>query len=149
MRCLRKVNQAFHKLVQGSPSIQYEIDLFAVGLQRNPRIDAPIADCRLALASYRRRWETLHPVEKLNKDFCHRDRDHDWCRPNAIAVSGVHGLCWKDRVKFFTLGPTSRGIPSREWDIPLKDIKAHAFAFYPPANVMAVAESKHEWTSWE
>ena len=137
MRYLRKVNQAFHKLVQGSPSIQYEIDLFAVGLQRNPRIVAPISDCRLALASYRRRWGTLDPVEKLNKDFRLHAHYNWW--PVATAVSGVHGLCWKNCVKFFTLRPTSRGIPNREWDIPLQDIEAHAFAFYPPVNIMAIA----------
>ena len=147
MRYLQKVNWAFHKLVQGSPSIQYEIDLFAVGLQRNPRIETPIADCCLALASYHRHWETLDPVEKLNKDFRLPAHDNWW--PDTIAVSGVHGLCWKDCVKFFTSGPTSRGIPNREWDIPLQDIEAHAFSFYPPANVMAIAENKQEWRSWK
>lgn len=134
--------------MQGSPSIQYEIELFAVGLQRNPRIDAPIVDCRLALASYRRRWETLNPVEKLSKDFRFCDCDNDgW--PEAIAVSGVHGLRWEDCLGFFTLGPTSRGIPSKVWEIPLEDISACAFEFYPRANVMAVAENRSGGGVWE
>ena len=116
-------------------------------MQRNPRIETPIAGCRLALASYRKRWETLDPVEKLNGDF-HLDRDRGlWSA--AIAVSGVYGLLWKDRIRFFALGSTSRGIPIREWEIPLKDIEARAFAFYPRANVMAVAGNGDEGAAWE
>ena len=64
--------------------------------------------------------------------------------PEAIAVSGVHGLWWEDRVRFFTLGSISRGIPRREWDIPLKDIETFAFTFYPRANVVAIAGSEDE-----
>lgn len=123
--------------------------MFAVGLQRDPRIETSIDDCRLALASYRRLWDTLDPVEKLNKDFGLRDRDYDWCRPNTIVQSGLHGLHWKGRLEFFTLGPTSRGIPSREWDILLEDIDTRAFAFCPRANVIAVAGNVVGETTWE
>jgi hypothetical protein len=56
----------------------------------------------------------------------------------------VCGLLSGDWVKFFLLGSVSRGIPSREWEFPLKDIKACASTFFPPANIIAVTEEDHE-----
>ena len=93
---------------------------------------------------YRTRWETLNPAEKWTESLC----GHDWY-PEVIAVSGVLGLCWEEFVKFFTLGSISRGIPRREWDIPFKGIQVHAFAFYPRADVLAIAGNENEEAPWE
>ena len=134
---LPKVNRACNKLVQASPSIQYEIDLFAVGLRRDPRFEGSIADCRVALEAYRTRWETLDPVEKWSKTL---RGGHDKF-PDVITVDDVHGLRWEGRVEFFAFGSGSRG---REWDIPLKGFEDSAFSFYPQANVLAIAGNETE-----
>jgi len=127
--------------VQNSPSIQYEIDLFAVGLERNPRVERSLANCRLALAAYCRKWETLDPAEKWEKAL-----DVPGVQ-DVIAIGGTYGLLWEDSVKFFTLGSVLRGVPRREWDVPLKDSTGYVFAFYPRANIMAVAtDSVAAWT---
>lgn len=123
--------------MRASPSIQYEVDLFAAGLKRNPRIEPSlVADSRAALAAYRRRWGALEPVEKRDRTI----RGDSWGPIDASVVSGVCGLLWKDRVRFIILESMSRGIPGREWDVSLKGLEAGAFTFYPGANVMAVAE---------
>lgn len=124
--------------MRASPSIKYEIELFAVGLQRNPRINTSIADCSKILSEYLGRWKTLDPTEEWTIAICASpDRDLD-----MVVVGGVYGLYHEDRVKFFVLGSISRGIPRREWEIPAKEIKALAFTFYPQANVVAVAGSQ-------
>ena len=115
-----KVNRAYHRLIRASPSIQYEIDLFAAGLQRNPRIEpSMISNCRGVLAAYLRRWETV--------------------------VSGVCGLLWKDLVKFFLLGSVSRGIPGREWNILLGDFEASAFTSVNLGFTYLIEKSENKW----
>jgi len=66
--------------------------------------------------------------------------------PDIIAIGGTYGLLGKDYVKFFILGSVSRGVPGREWDVPLKNYTGYVFAFYPRANIMAVAENSMAWT---
>jgi hypothetical protein len=66
-----------------------------------------------------------------------------------MAVGGVYGSQRKDCVEFYILGSTSRGIPRREWEIPFKDFTVHEFAFYPQANVVAIAGNENGAASWE
>ena len=134
-----KVNRAYHRLIRASPSIQYEIDLSAAGLQRNPQIEpSMISDCRGVLTAYLRRWKTLAPLEEWEMTI----RGDSWGPIDVSVVGGVCGLLWKDLVKFFLLGSVSRGIPGREWNVLLGDFEASAFTFYPRANVMAVVEKE-------
>jgi len=135
LRGFRKVSSAFHGLIQASPSIQYEIDLFGAGLQHNPRTKTSLDGCRKALEAYRDRWQTLDHAKKWDKTLHHVDDIQ-----NATAVGGTYGILWKNAIKFFTLGSVSRGIPEREWDIPLKNYEARIFTFYPQADIMAVEE---------
>jgi len=136
----QQVNRAWRGVVQNSPSIQYEIDLFAVGLERNPRTERSLADCRIALAAYRRRWETFDPAEKWERVL-----DLSSIQ-DAVAIGDTYGLLWEDSVKFFTFGSVSRGVPGREWDVSFKGHGGHVLAFCPRANVMAVAEDLMAWT---
>lgn len=76
----------------------------------------------------------MDPAEKWEKALRVQDIQE------AIAVSGTYGILWKNSIKFFTLGSVSRGIPGREWDIPLEGLKAKIFTFYPQANIVAVVE---------
>ena len=135
----RKVNRAFYGLIQASPSIQYEIDLFGAGLQRNPRSKTSLADCRAALEAYCSRWKTLDTAERWERAL-----DVPNIR-DATAVNGTYGILWGDSAKFFILGSASRGIPGKEWDVPLKHFEATGFTFYPQANVMAIVEEV-AWT---
>ena len=97
----RKVNRAFSDLIRASPLIQYQIDLFGAGLQRNPRTEASLADCRATFEAYCRRWETLDSAEKWDKVanvFGIRE---------ALAVNGTYGILLRDFVRFLTLGSVS------------------------------------------
>ena len=134
-----KVNHAFCDLILASPSIQYEVDLFDAGLQPNPRTKASLADCRAALEAYSRRWGALDPAEKWDKSL-----DVSTIL-EAVVVSGTYGILWVNSIKFFTLGSVSRGIPKREWEIPLEHTEASIFTFYPQANVVAIVEEV-AWT---
>ena len=84
---------------------------------------------------YRRRWETLDPIEKHNQILPF------YTTHEAIVVRGTYGISWNDSIKFFTLGSDSRGIPWEEWDIVLEGLEAGTFTFYPQANILAVAEA--------
>jgi hypothetical protein len=55
-------------------------------------------------------------------------------------VGGTFGILWKNAAKFITLGSISRGIPRKEWDVPLNDVEALRFTFCPRANVMVIVE---------
>jgi hypothetical protein len=93
----------------------------------------------VALAEYRRRWETLDPVEKWNETF------HGYGSiQEVMVVSGVHGLRLEESVRLLTMGSTSRGVLRREWEIPLTGLEVHAFSFYPQANVLAIAGNEDE-----
>ena len=129
-----EVNHAFHGFVQASPSIQHEIDLFGAGLQRNPKTNMSLTDCRVALELYCRSWETLDPAEEWDDDL------PSSAYKAANLVGGTFGILWKNSVKFITLGSISRGIPRKEWDVSLKDLEASTFSFYPRANVLVVVE---------
>lgn len=78
----------------------------------------------------------MDPVEK----WIRASSQHE--NPQIIAVRGIYGLCHPGFLEFFVMGSVSRGIPKREWKIPLDNFEACAFAFWPPANVVAVAENK-------
>jgi len=121
--------------VQDSPSLQYEIDLFAAGLRRNPRVEAvaSLSERRASLAAYRRRLEAFD-TEKWEKVL-----DVDGVL-EVTAVSGTYGILCRDSVGFITLGSVSRGIPRREWDISFKDHEARFFTFCPQADILAVVE---------
>ena len=130
-----KTNRAFHDLVQASPSIRLEIDLFDSGLQRNPRTKASLTDCCAALEAYRRSWESLDPLEEDDVGPL------SFADGEALVVGGTFGILDENLAKFITLGSISRGIPSKEWDVPLNDLEAFDFSFYPRANVLAVVEA--------
>ena len=121
--------------MQASPSIQYEINLFGAGLQHNPRTKTSLADCYKALRTYCTSWETLDPAEKWDKVL------YDvYSTRKTDVVSGTYGFLRGNAIKFFTPGAVSRGIPGKEWDIPVKGFEACIFTFYPQADVVAVAE---------
>ena len=128
------MNHAFHGLVRDSPSIQYEIDLFGSGLQRNPRTKVPLADCRAALEAYCRGRETLEPVEKCEEDL-------DASTYEVVNVlGGTLGTLAKNSAKFITLGSISRGIPRKEWGVPLGNFESFHFTFCPRADVLVIVE---------
>ena len=129
-----EVNRVFHDLVRASPAIQHEIDLFGAGLQQNPRTKASLTDRRAALELYRRSWESLDLVEEGDEDL------RFFVDGAALVVGGTFGILGENLAKFITLGSISRGIPSKEWDFPFKDLEAFNFSFYPRANVLAIVE---------
>ena len=58
---------------------------------------------------------------------------------DATTAGGVYAIM-NDKVRLFTLGSVSRGIPYKQWTIPLPDIVPENYGFYPDADVIAFVE---------
>ena len=56
--------------------------------------------------------------------------------PPHRSAGGVYAIL-EDSVRLFTLGSHSRGIPSKEWRIPLPVSHVDDYCFHPGADVIA------------
>jgi len=61
----------------------------------------------------------------------------------SMVVGGVYALV-EESVRLVTLGSTSRGIPYKEWTIPLPSAAARDCCFHPPADIIAFVELQEE-----
>lgn len=52
-------------------------------------------------------------------------------------AGGMHAVIKDSRVRLFTPGSSSRGIPYKEWEIPPPFADPEGYDFYPGANVIA------------
>jgi hypothetical protein len=132
---IHKVNRACRELIHASPSILFELALFRVGLRRNRWIEMPVADCQKALVEHLKRRENFVSAGERYRLGSGADGF-----VGGGVVSGVCGLLWVNRARFFVMGSASRHIPWKEWEISLEVLKAASFAFFPQANIVAVAE---------
>ena len=132
-----QVNRVFRDIVT-SPLIQHRIDLFAAGLECNAEAGISLADSQKALLQYRAGLDSLRPIEvKAVSNLEQEDLDENYTR----AAGGVYAII-KDPVRLFTLGSVSRGIPQKEWEIPLPVANPAGYGFYPGANVIAFVEMR-------
>ena len=130
-----QVNRVFRDIVT-SPLIQHRIDLFAAGLECNAEAGINLADSQKALLQYRSGLDSLRPIEvKAVSNLEPDDLDENYMR----AAGGVYAIV-KDPVRLFTLGFVSRGIPQKEWEIPLPVANPAGYSFYPDANVITFVE---------
>ena len=58
-------------------------------------------------------------------------------------AGGIHAVIEDDSARLFVLGSASRGIPYRQWKIPLPATGPKQCGFCPRADVIAVVESQH------
>ena len=94
----------------------------------------PLTDHRAALEAYCKRWKSLEPIEEWHKELPPANR-----RRFGV-VGGTFGILLDNSAEFITLGSFSRGIPRKEWDVPLGDIEAFHFTVCPRANALVVLE---------
>jgi len=132
-----EVNHGFNDFIQASPYLKYRVDLFAAGLKDNPTVNLSLANKHRALDEYRAKWGAFGSIQK-------RERKIDGFTSGSLQArgSGVFGFVpvWERSIRFMTLESVSRGIPQKEWQIPLPpDFLPHSFAICPQADVLAMA----------
>ena len=91
-----------------------------------------LADKRETLCRYRSSLGSLRPIEERRVDNLPIPDDN----PISRAVGGVYAIA-AESVRLFIPGSASRGIPHKEWKIPLPDIGWECYGFYPDADVIA------------
>ena len=98
-------------------------------------------DKRKAFDEYRTKWDTFNPIKKreLAVDSFHPD-----CQ---VSGPGVYAFVAgsKKFIEFLNLESVSRGIPPKEWKIPLPDFELLTLAINPHADVVVVVEGKAEY----
>jgi hypothetical protein len=116
--------------------IQHKIELRAAGLEYNAAAGISLVDSRNALLQYRSNLDSLRPVEKRSFEILQAGKVvHARSGGGAFAIA-------KDSVQVFTLGSASRGIPHKEWEIPLPVTDLEDFCLYPGDDVIAFVEKQ-------
>ena len=126
-----QVNRIFHDTVVTSPLIQHKIDLFSAGFKYNAETRVSLADSQKALLQYRSSMDSLHPIEDKMVE-CLQTSHTDF----TTSASGIHVIVKNDLVQLFTLGSALRGIPHKEWEIPLLDADPGDYDFDSSADVI-------------
>ncbi|KAF9643654.1 hypothetical protein BDM02DRAFT_1374405 [Thelephora ganbajun] len=134
---MKQVNRDFHDFIQGSPYIKYRIDLFAVGLEENPAVNLSLIDKRRAFDEHCTRWDVLNPIQTWEREI----GIHGYLQASG---PGVYSFIAdrKKFIQFLTLESVPRGIPQREWKLPLPDFVLAGFAINPHADALALVERK-------
>lgn len=142
-----QVNRNFRDATLASPLLQHKIDLFSTGLEYNAAAGVSLDDSRKALLRYCSSLDSLRPVEE-------KMMDRKW--PEYVElekpVGGVYPIVNGSSIRLFTMGSASRGIPHKEWEIPLPVVDLACYGFYPGADVIAfveLREPKYIRLSWE
>ena len=126
-----QVKRVFHDTILASPLIQLKIDLFATGLERNAKAGIGLSESRKALLQYSSSLASLRPIEEKVVDGVQTYEGY-----SLKTAGGVHAVL-TDSVRLFTLGSASRGIPSKEWEIPCPINDPVYWCIYPCANLIA------------
>ena len=134
-----QVNRVFRDVALSSPLVQHKLDLHAVGLEHNPAAGIDLTESRKTFSQYLASYDALSPIEErevvgLRAPYSYKD---------VKVVDGVHAIL-KDTVRLFTLRPVSRGIPYKEWEIPLPVTAPCGYGFYPDADIIAFVKLLEE-----
>ena len=62
---------------------------------------------------------------------------------DAKVIGSVYAIL-KDKVRLFALGSGLRGIPYKEWTIPLPVTAPYGYGFYPDADIIVFVELLEE-----
>ena len=119
------MNRGFRDIIDGSPEVQYRIDLYAAGLEVehwDPSV--PLADRRQQLDRYRSRLDSLQCTERaLLPPFC-----LDLAIEGGVVCSALTN--GSADYRFIQLPSVSRGISLEEWT--LHGLPANSFpAIFP------------------
>jgi len=132
-----QVNHAFRDVILASPVIQHKIDLFAAGFEDNVAAGLSLVEKREALRRYRSNLDSLRPIEERRVDNVPIPDKGKVSK----AAGGVYTIA-TESVRLFTLGSPLRGIPYKEWEIPLPlpGPDLGGYGFYPCEDVIAFVE---------
>ena len=132
---LSQVNRDFRDAILASPLLQHKIDLFSVGLEYNEAAGVSLEHSRKALLRYCESLDALQPIEE-------RIVDRNWPEhmESERPAGGIFPTITGSSARLFAPGSASRGIPHKEWEIPLPDIDLASYGFYPCADVIALVE---------
>ena len=114
------------------------MDLFAAGFEYNEIAEIGVEESRKALLRYESSMGSLHPVQERTIDGPRRDDGR-----SMKTAGGIHAVIEDDSARLFVLGSTPRGIPYRQWEIPLPVTGPKQCDFCPRADVIVVVESQH------
>jgi hypothetical protein len=132
-----QVNRIFRDVILTSPLIQHKADLFAAGLEYNIAAGVGLHRSRASLQSTSS-LNSLRPMEVSTVENPPTGYER-----STVAAGGVYAIA-KSSVRLFAPGSVSRGVPYKEWEIPipiLGGFKRRCYGFYPGANVIAFAET--------
>ena len=132
----QQVSRAFRDAIVASPLVQHKIKLFTARFQYNVATPVGLADSKRALLQHRANWDSLLPVEERTVDDLQRGSEY-----SPGSAGGVYAMM-KDPVRLFSPGSTSRGIPYKEWRIPLPIADPSGYGFCPSTDVVAFVEVK-------
>ena len=111
------MNYSFRDVIDGSPQMQYLIDLYAAGLEtdyQDPSLT--LADRRKQLDRYRSHWDSLQWVEHTSFPLpFYSDRIVDGGVICLVLVGDIGGPTTDYR--FIQLPSVLRCIPSKEWTV--------------------------------
>jgi hypothetical protein len=107
-------------------------------LEDNPDANISLADKRKAFNDYRMKWDVFHPIKKWERAVNSSDPDH------RVMGPGVYGFVVGPPkfIEFHSLESVSRGVPPREWKVPLPDFELLKLAINPHADLLVVIEEK-------
>lgn len=113
---------------------QHRVHLFSIGLEYNAGAGTDLPAGQEALDKYYSNFYSLNPVEERGVPNTEYSDLNQRC---TKVVGGVCAVIGDDSVRLTTLGSTSRGIPRKEWEIPLPVVDPVDYTLCPDANVIA------------
>ena len=101
-------------------------------MEHNAAAGVSLTDSQKALLQYLSNLDSLRPGEKRTVGgLCPSSRF-------LKTVGGITAVMEDDSVRLFSLGSPTRGIPYKEWEIPLPAVDIlDGYCFYPGADVIA------------
>ena len=149
-------------IIDGSPTIQYRLDLFSARLEEGTVDDSmPLEDRRKLLQAYTSRWDGRNQGELWHLSvsntwqdvsrYDHRgdswptSQSHTWqdVRHDHLicAEASVAGADTKD-VRFVRLPSLSLGVPTKEWN--LVGVPGWPLEIHPPSNLLVASQITNE-----
>ena len=113
--------------------IQHKLDLHAAGFVYNPVAGVDLPERRRTFHEYLSSLDFLSSVRKRIVD----GPEFQGQTAYSKTAGGVYAIITEARVHLIALGSALRGIPYREWEIPVPSAFVEKYDFYPNADIVA------------
>lgn len=137
LRC-RRVCRVLHTLIAESPSLQYNIELFAANLIDGPPSGIGKSTRLSTLRAHQRAWEAVRWSSAHDISLTAAEMSPDLSAWEL--VGGVFAAAVGHHFRFIQLPSTIRGISRREWTIPNIGFVMKDFAMDRSQNLLVVIE---------